>query len=58
MVVSAMKMETAITAPCAGVVTQISPAEVGGAVAVGQIVATIAPAQRNGDAPAPRSYGY
>ena len=57
MVISAMKMETAITAPCAGVVTQINPAEVGGAVAVGQIVVTIAPAQRSGDSSAPRSYG-
>jgi acetyl/propionyl-CoA carboxylase alpha subunit/acetyl-CoA carboxylase carboxyltransferase component len=57
MVISAMKMETAITAPCAGVVTQIDPAEVGGAVAVGQIVATIAPAERSRDSSAPRSYG-
>jgi len=57
MVISAMKMETAIAAPCAGVVTQISPAEVGGAVSVGQIVATIAPAQRSGDSSAPRGHG-
>ena len=43
MVVSAMKMETAVTAPCAGVVRRVAPLEVGGAVAAGQIVATIAP---------------
>ncbi len=43
MVISAMKMETAITAPCAGVVTELAPVEIGGAVAAGQIVATIAP---------------
>ena len=43
MVVSAMKMETAVTAPCAGVVAELAPLEVGGAVAAGQIVATITP---------------
>ena len=43
MVISAMKMETAITAPCAGVVTGISPDDIGAIVAAGQIVATIAP---------------
>ena len=43
MVISAMKMETAITAPCAGVVTGISPAEIGATVAAGQVIATIAP---------------
>jgi acetyl/propionyl-CoA carboxylase alpha subunit/acetyl-CoA carboxylase carboxyltransferase component len=43
MVVSAMKMETAVTAPCAGVVAELAAVEVGGPVAAGQIVATIAP---------------
>lgn len=57
MVISAMKMETAITAPCAGVVTGISPAEVGAAVAAGQIVATIAPTERVRDTASPRRYG-
>ena len=33
MVISAMKMETAITAPCAGVVTEIRPTEIGANVA-------------------------
>jgi acetyl/propionyl-CoA carboxylase alpha subunit/acetyl-CoA carboxylase carboxyltransferase component len=57
MVVSAMKMETAITAPCAGVVTAIKPAELGATVATGQIVATIAPAKSAGDRGMPRRYG-
>ncbi len=57
MIISAMKMETAVTAPCAGVVTGISPAEVGAAVAAGQIVATIAPTERGSDATSPRRYG-
>ena len=43
LVVSAMKMETAVTAPCAGVVRELAPVEVGGSVAQGQVVATIAP---------------
>jgi acetyl/propionyl-CoA carboxylase alpha subunit/acetyl-CoA carboxylase carboxyltransferase component len=57
MIISAMKMETAITAPCAGVVTRISPAEIGATVAAGQIVATIAPSRHLSDAAAPRRYG-
>jgi len=56
MVVSAMKMETAVTAPCAGVVNAIEPGEAGAAVQAGQIVATIAPAE--GASPARlRAYG-
>jgi acetyl/propionyl-CoA carboxylase alpha subunit/acetyl-CoA carboxylase carboxyltransferase component len=57
MVISAMKMETAITAPCAGVVTNIKPAQIGATVSAGQIVATIAPARRRADTAAPRHYG-
>jgi acetyl/propionyl-CoA carboxylase alpha subunit/acetyl-CoA carboxylase carboxyltransferase component len=57
MVVSAMKMETAVTAPCAGVVNAIEPGEVGAAVAAGQIVATIVPCANDGDAPKLRTYG-
>jgi acetyl/propionyl-CoA carboxylase alpha subunit/acetyl-CoA carboxylase carboxyltransferase component len=56
-VVSAMKMETAITAPCSGVVTAVRPNEIRATVAAGQIVATIAPAQRSDDSSAPRDYG-
>jgi acetyl/propionyl-CoA carboxylase alpha subunit/acetyl-CoA carboxylase carboxyltransferase component len=55
MVVSAMKMETAVTAPCAGVVGAIEPREVGASVAAGQIVATIAPT--DGGPVTPRDYG-
>jgi acetyl/propionyl-CoA carboxylase alpha subunit/acetyl-CoA carboxylase carboxyltransferase component len=54
MVVSAMKMETAVTAPCAGVVAELATLEVGGAVAAGQIVATITP---SAGAAAPRTHG-
>ncbi|HEY5007648.1 MAG TPA: biotin carboxylase N-terminal domain-containing protein, partial [Caulobacteraceae bacterium] len=54
MVVSAMKMETAVTAPCAGVVRAIEPHETGATVSAGQIVATIAP---SGAASGPREYG-
>jgi acetyl/propionyl-CoA carboxylase alpha subunit/acetyl-CoA carboxylase carboxyltransferase component len=57
MVVSAMKMETAVTAPCAGVVGAIEPGEVGAAVQAGQIVATIAPAAGAGGPATPRAYG-
>ncbi len=57
MIVSAMKMETAVTAPCAGVVTALSPAETGANVAAGQIIATIAPSERAADTSGPREYG-
>ena len=57
MIVSAMKMETAVTAPCAGVVTALSPAEIGANVAAGQIIATIAPSERAADTSGPREYG-
>jgi len=55
MVVSAMKMETAVTAPCAGIVAELARVDVGAAVAAGQIVATITPSV-TGEA-GPRSYG-
>lgn len=57
MVISAMKMESAITAPCAGVVTAIRPTEMNAIVAVGQIVVTIAPAERRNGAGPTRHYG-
>ncbi len=57
MIVSAMKMETAVTAPCAGVVIAIKPNGVGDSVAAGQIVATIAPSRSRGAKAAPRRYG-
>ncbi len=55
-VVSAMKMETAVTAPCDGVVSELAALEVGGAVAAGQVVATIAPST-GGGGDGPRTYG-
>jgi acetyl/propionyl-CoA carboxylase alpha subunit/acetyl-CoA carboxylase carboxyltransferase component len=55
MIVSAMKMETAVTAPCAGVVTELASVEIGGSVATGQIVATITPS--TGGEAGPRTYG-
>ncbi|MFZ1887673.1 MAG: carboxyl transferase domain-containing protein [Candidatus Binataceae bacterium] len=57
MIISAMKMETAITAPCAGVVTDIRPTEIGATVAAGQIIVTIAPANGGREAVSPRRYG-
>lgn len=57
MVISAMKMETAITAPSAGIVTNIGPIEIGANVGAGQIVATIAPSKSDGIAAAPRRHG-
>ena len=44
LVVSAMKMETLVTAPCAGVVAALLPLQVGDVVSAGQIVATLSPA--------------
>ncbi len=55
MIVSAMKMETAVTAPCDGVVSDLLPLAVGGEVATGQIVATVTP--RGGAARTPRAHG-
>lgn len=54
-VISAMKMETVVTAPCAGIVTAVQPLSAGDDVAGGQVVAVIAPAvdQRDGDIKAP-----
>ncbi|MFI4976528.1 MAG: carboxyl transferase domain-containing protein [Caulobacterales bacterium] len=57
MVVSAMKMETAVTAPCAGVITDLQPLGLGDEVAAGQIVASIAPSHRDGAQATPRDYG-
>ncbi len=54
LIVSAMKMETAVTAPCDGIVAEMTAVEVGGAVSAGQIVATIAPGTGGG---APRRHG-
>jgi len=57
MVISAMKMETAITAACAGVVTALEPRTIGVIVALGQVIATIAPSNHANEATATRNYG-
>jgi acetyl/propionyl-CoA carboxylase alpha subunit/acetyl-CoA carboxylase carboxyltransferase component len=58
MVVSAMKMETAVVAPCAGVVSELLPLGIGGQVAAGQIVAAITPRESpDGSGDGPRTYG-
>ena len=56
MIVSAMKMETAVTAPCAGVVSVLAEISVGDQVGAGQIVAAITPAGGAGVVEA-RTYG-
>ncbi len=43
LVVSAMKMETMLTAGCAGIVTAMQPLQVGDTVAAGQVVAVVSP---------------
>jgi acetyl/propionyl-CoA carboxylase alpha subunit/acetyl-CoA carboxylase carboxyltransferase component len=55
-IISAMKMETAVTAPCDGVVSAIQPLSVGDNVAAGQIFVAITPSGR-ADAGGPREYG-
>jgi acetyl/propionyl-CoA carboxylase alpha subunit/acetyl-CoA carboxylase carboxyltransferase component len=57
MVISAMKMETAVIAPCAGVVTAVQRLAVGDNVSAGQVVAVIAPADDGGQRPAARLQG-
>ncbi len=43
-VISAMKMESLITAPCSGTITQLLPISAGDTVSAGQALAVIAPA--------------
>ncbi|HSV04039.1 MAG TPA: carboxyl transferase domain-containing protein [Phenylobacterium sp.] len=57
-VVSAMKMETSVTAPVAGVVTRLAALEPGVQVAAGQMVAAIAPSAEARNAARPtRAHG-
>jgi len=55
LVISAMKMETSVQAPCAGTIVEMQPLNEGDAVGAGQVIAVIAPAQ--GDSAAPVSMG-
>ena len=48
LVVSAMKMETVVSAPCDGVVAALQPLRAGDAVTAGQVVALLAPADGAG----------
>ncbi len=43
LVVSAMKMETLVTAGCAGVIAALQPLQAGDSVAAGQVVAVVSP---------------
>jgi acetyl-CoA carboxylase carboxyltransferase component len=53
LVVTAMKMETAVNAPCSGIVSEIAAVGVGASVALGQVFAVISPAAgANGAEPA------
>lgn len=47
-VISAMKMETEITAPCSGVVEQLQPLAEADTVGAGQVVAVVVPEEKNG----------
>ena len=43
LIVSAMKMETMVTARCAGIITALQPLKAGDTVAAGQVVAVVSP---------------
>ena len=49
LVISAMKMETVVQAPCSGLVAAILPLSVGDSVAAGQVVALIQPTEDDAD---------
>ena len=57
MIITAMKMETAITAPDGGIVTRLSTLDVGDQVSAGQVVAAIAPTEAGTRTDAPRRQG-
>ena len=50
LVITAMKMETVVSAPCAGVVSEILTLRAGDPVAAGQVVAALAPVDGAGEA--------
>jgi acetyl/propionyl-CoA carboxylase alpha subunit/acetyl-CoA carboxylase carboxyltransferase component len=47
-IITAMKMETAVAAPCAGVVVDMQRLGIGADVTAGQVIAVIAPAEKSG----------
>ena len=57
LVISAMKMETGITAPCDGIISRALALDVGSQLSAGQIIAAIRPRNRDGHIPTRRDYG-
>ena len=57
MIISAMKMETAITAPRGGVVARLSAVDIGDQVSAGQVLAAIAPTGLEAAEVGPRRHG-
>ncbi len=57
MVISAMKMETVVIAPCSGVIHAVQPLNPGDSVAPAQVVAVITPADSDDSSDAQPSYG-
>jgi len=51
-VISAMKMETVIQAPCSGIIAAVQPLNVDDSVSVGQVVALIKPSSDQAEQPA------
>jgi acetyl/propionyl-CoA carboxylase alpha subunit/acetyl-CoA carboxylase carboxyltransferase component len=53
MIISTMKMETLLGAPCSGMVTAVQPLNVGDTVSAGQVVAVVAPADDSAECRTP-----
>jgi acetyl-CoA carboxylase carboxyltransferase component len=58
LIITAMKMETEVLAPCAGVVASLQKLAAGDSVVDGQIVAAIAPSAANGEASSRGAAGW
>ena len=55
LIISTMKMETLLAAPCSGIVTAVQPLSAGDTVAAGQVVAVVEPADGDAQRPPSRS---
>jgi acetyl/propionyl-CoA carboxylase alpha subunit/acetyl-CoA carboxylase carboxyltransferase component len=53
LIISTMKMETLLAAPCSGMVTAVQPLSAGDTVAAGQVVAVVAPVDGDAERHAP-----
>ena len=53
LIISTMKMETLLAAPCSGIVTAVQPLSAGDTVAAGQVVAVVAPVDGDAERHAP-----